>query len=125
MNKRWLGAAMLAVPLLLAACNSSGGGGGASSGDKAAGEKVYNSKGCSGCHSTDGSQRTGPSFKGIWGTEAELEGGKKVKVDAVYVSKSIKEPSADVVKGFSPVMPATSLSDQEIADVTAYIESKK
>lgn len=124
MNKRWLGAAMLAGPLMIAACNSAGGEA-ARPGDKAAGEKVYNSKGCNGCHSTDGSQRTGPSFKGIWGKEAELEGGKKATVDAVYVSKSVKDPGSDVVKGFSPVMPATGLSDQEIADVTAYIESKK
>ncbi len=128
MNKmRWLGAGAVAGSLLFAACDSGNASNSSNdkAGDKVAGEKVYNTKGCNGCHSTDGSQRTGPSFKGIWGTEVELEGGKKVKVDQAYVTRSIKEPGTDVVKGFSPVMPTLQVSDQEIADVSAFIESKK
>jgi len=128
MKRTWLGAAMAGGALLVAACG--GGGGDSASGttkppDKAAGQKVYSGKGCNACHSTDGSKMTGPSFKGIWGSEVTLEGGTKAKVDGSYIAKSIKEPNSAVVEGYSPVMPALTLSNQEIADISAYIESLK
>jgi len=72
------------------------------------GRKLAEAKGCLGCHSLDGSPKVGPSFKGIMGrSEVVLTGGKErsITVDREYLRRSILQPSADVVKGFQPVMP--------------------
>ena len=37
------------------------------------GEKVYTTKGCNTCHSTDGSVKTGPTWKGVFGSLEKLE----------------------------------------------------
>jgi cytochrome c oxidase subunit 2 len=60
--------------------------------------------GCINCHSTDGSQISGPSFlelsKGFTNIK---ENGKiiKVKIDSQYISESILKPNQKIVKGFS------------------------
>jgi mono/diheme cytochrome c family protein len=47
------------------------------------GKQVADSDGCGSCHTTDGSKDVGPSWKGIYGTTAELGDGKTVEVDGV------------------------------------------
>jgi cytochrome c oxidase subunit 2 len=91
------------------------------------GEKVYNSKGCSTCHSIDGSPKTGPSWKGIWGQTHKLEGGASVKVDENYIKESVLDPKAKIVAGFQPVMPTFSglLSEREINGIIEYIKKLK
>lgn len=69
------------------------------------GKKLYTLKGCNACHSIDGAKVVGPTFKGIWGREEELADGTKIKVDENYVSESILNPQAKLVKGFPPSMP--------------------
>ncbi len=94
-------------------------------------EKVYRSIGCIACHSVDGSQMTGPTFKGAFGHEVTLvTGGKErtLTVDEAYIKKSILEPNADLVKGFNANLMQTykgQLSDQEIDDLIEYIKSLK
>ena len=90
-----------------------------------AGKKIYLEKGCVGCHSTDGTVGAGPSFKGLWGHLEELLDGSKVVVDAAYISESIKNPTAQVTKGFGPIMPVLGLSEEEIKNVTEFIETLK
>lgn len=87
------------------------------------GRKVYQEKGCIGCHSVDGSTGAGPSFKGLWGKTEELADGSKVQVDNAYVSESIKEPAAKLVKGFGAIMPQLGLNDEEIKNITEYIKT--
>lgn len=93
------------------------------------GRKVAEAKGCLGCHSLDGSTRVGPSFKGIMGrTVIVLTGGKErtITSDAAYLRHSILEPSADVVKGFQPIMPAYGdLSPAELEALVEFIEEVK
>ncbi len=91
------------------------------------GAVLYTKKGCVACHNVDGTPNIGPTWKGIWGTNVALEGGRSVLVDSAYVKKSMIDPAADVVKGFQPVMPPYEgvLSDKEIAGLTAYIQSLK
>lgn len=92
----------------------------------AAGEELYNSLGCAGCHSTDGSEGVGPSWQGVWGHEVELESGDTVTVDEAYVTESIREPTAKVVKGFTPSMPAfgpDQVSDDDIQAIIAFMQS--
>ncbi len=91
------------------------------------GEDLFKAKGCFACHSTDGSQKVGPSLKGIFGHEVELQDGSKAKVDENYIRESLMEPNAKIVKGFAPSMPTFKgqLSDDEINSIIAFIKSLK
>ncbi len=81
---------------------------------------------CIGCHSVDGTTVVGPSWKGIYGEPVELEDGTTVVVDEAYLATSIKDPTSQIVKGFPPAMPPYSwLTDQQVADIIAYIETLK
>lgn len=89
------------------------------------GAKLYQQKACITCHSVDGKAGTGPSFKGIFGHNAELEAGGSVLVDENYIRESILEPKAKVVKGYQPVMPTYQglLKDKQIDALVEYIKS--
>ena len=91
------------------------------------GKELATSKGCIACHSMDGSPKVGPSWKGLYGRESEMQDGQKIKADENYIRESIVEPNAKVVKGFAPAMPAFKglLSDDEINSLIAYIKSLK
>jgi cytochrome c oxidase subunit 2 len=91
------------------------------------GEKVYTSKGCNTCHSTDGSAKTGPTWKGLYGANRSMADGKAVKADDNYLRESMVDPKAKVVAGFQPVMPtfAGLLNDREITGVIEYIKTLK
>ncbi len=91
------------------------------------GEKLYTSKGCNACHSTDGSAKVGPSWKGIYGATHTLASGQTVKVDDNYIRESMVDPKAKVTAGFQPVMPpfAGLLNDREIAGLIEYIKKLK
>lgn len=82
------------------------------------------SKACLMCHSTDGSPKVGPTWLGLAGSQRPLEDGTTVTADGQYLARSIRDPQAQIVKGFTPVMqPYTELSDAEIQDIIAYLES--
>lgn len=89
------------------------------------GEKLYNRRGCSGCHSIDGSKRVGPSFKDLYGGQHGLVGGQQVTVSENYVRESIVYPKAKVVEGYAPVMPSYKgqLSDDDIYSLVEYLKS--
>ncbi|MFN8611866.1 MAG: cytochrome c oxidase subunit II [Vulcanimicrobiota bacterium] len=85
-------------------------------------------KGCVGCHSTDGSPMVGPSWKGIFGrTETVVSNGSEhqVEVDEDYLRRAILSPTADVVKGFPPVMPEMrdKLSDEQVTMIIQYLKT--
>ena len=85
------------------------------------GRDVAQRSGCMNCHSTDGKPNTGPTWKGIWGSQVDFDNGRTATVDASYIRRAIQEPAADQLKGFASTMPKFSLTDDEIAAVTAYI----
>lgn len=87
------------------------------------GKALAADKGCTACHSDDGSPLVGPSFKGVWGRRETLETGKQVVVDEAYVTRSIKTPSADVVKGYPDAMPQVPVTDAEIQDLIAWLKT--
>lgn len=95
----------------------------------AAGHKLATEKGCMGCHSTDGSRKVGPTWKGLYGSKVTvLTNGKQrtITADTAYIIRSIEHPKADIVKGFPPVMPVFSgLSKQQLADLVAYFKALK
>lgn len=80
---------------------------------------------CIACHSFDGSVVVGPSWKGIYGKEEELEDGTTVLVDDAYLHESIVNPMAKIVKGYPPSMVSYEaiLTDDQIRDVIEYIKS--
>ena len=93
----------------------------------ARGAKLYLKKGCVSCHTVDGTPRVGPSWKGIWGTDAKLSDGTTRAVDKAYVTESILHPQAFARPGYPPAMPSFEgqLRDRELSALIAYIESLK
>ncbi len=89
------------------------------------GKRVFEEKGCSACHSVDGTPGVGPSLKALWGREEKLVGGGVAKVDENYVRESILDPAAKIVAGYENMMPPIPLEDREIQGVIVYLQSLK
>ncbi|HVJ81082.1 MAG TPA: cytochrome c oxidase subunit II [Planctomycetia bacterium] len=95
-----------------------------------AGKMLYETRGCAGCHSADGGAKTGPTFKGSFGTSRDYTGpagAGKVVMDENYVRESILLPGAKIRAGFNPVMPTYQgqLKDYDIDAIITYIQSLK
>jgi cytochrome c oxidase subunit 2 len=92
-----------------------------------AGEVLYRRQGCSGCHSTDGSAKTGPTFKGIYGQTHSFSNAAPAAVDDNYIRESILEPMAKIRQGYQGVMPTYKgrLKDEEITALIEYIKTLK
>jgi cytochrome c oxidase subunit 2 len=89
----------------------------------AAGQMLFQTKGCAACHSINGAPGVGPTFKGLFGRGEALADGTTVTVDDAYVRESIVEPQKKIVKGFNPVMPKLPLSDAEIDQLIQYLKT--
>lgn len=89
-----------------------------------AGEILYKRFGCNACHSLDGVDGIGPTWKGAFGKQEVMVDGTRVEVDENYIRSSILYPQEQVVAGYDPVMPTYRgrLKDQ---DITAIIEFMK
>lgn len=88
------------------------------------GKTLAAAKGCVACHTVDGSPRVGPTWKGLYGKMETMADGSTAKVDEAYLRAFIRDPTARVVKGFSPIMPHFDLSDQELTALVAYIKAQ-
>lgn len=79
---------------------------------------------CLVCHSIDGSEGQGPTWRGLSGRTVTLRDGQTVTADDAYLRQSIRDPRAQVVAGYPPIMqPYDELPDAEVTDLVAYIES--
>jgi cytochrome c551/c552 len=88
--------------LAIAGCGGSGSdSGGSGGGSASAGEDLYREYACAGCHSLDGADGTGPSFKGLAGSTVELEGGETAEATREYLRRAIVEPDAEIAEGYS------------------------
>lgn len=95
------------------------------------GKALIAERGCVQCHSVDGKDGTGPSFKGYYGKPVPFssEGGLKLDLSKetdwdTYIRESILEPKAKIHKGFEAGnMPSFQgqLSEAEINAIAAYI----
>lgn len=81
--------------------------------------------GCIGCHSIDGTPLTGPTWFGLYESQRQLEDGGSVAADDAYITESILDPLAKVVAGYPPVMQPYDLTDEQIANLIAYIKTLK
>jgi cytochrome c oxidase subunit 2 len=93
----------------------------------AAGEQIFQARQCMACHTIDGSPGMGPTLAGIYGKRQKLVDGREVVVDIPYLRRSLIDPQADVVPGFSAQMLNYKdvLSEKEIAAVVAYLRTLK
>lgn len=89
------------------------------------GEIVLKQSGCAACHSVDGSTILAPTLKGIFGSVRELASGDTLTADEEYLQRALKDPKAEVSKGFDPVMQAYDMKDKELNALIAYIKSLK
>lgn len=98
--------------------------GGASAPLQDTGKELFASLGCATCHREEVLGR-GPTLVGLYNNEVVLEDGRKVKADENYVRESILNPTAKIVKGFKPVMPAFQgiVSDEQLNALVAYVKS--
>ncbi len=93
-------------------------------GDPAKGAETFSSLGCVACH-TDADTPLAPTLHGLYGSNVQLENEPPVVANDAFIIESIIDPSVKLVEGYSPVMPQTfaSLSEQDLADLLAYIKS--
>ena len=127
-----LAVALCALPLAAAACGGGSGGGSGSASGGGSGEDLYREYACASCHSLDGSDGTGPTFKGLAGSTVKLKDGKTVTADAAYLEKAITDPDADVTKGYNAGLMKASTDGfdlgskpDEVAKLVEFIESVK
>jgi cytochrome c oxidase subunit 2 len=95
----------------------------------AIGRRLITLNGCNACHSSDGSRLVGPTFKNIYGsTHTVITAGREreVLVDDEYIKRSIYEPDADIVKGYSRglMLSYRNLIDEKgIEDIIEYLKT--
>lgn len=89
-----------------------------------AGEGLFRSLGCSGCHDPHSSVHA-PDLHGLYGRAVALEDGRRVTADEAYIRDSILLPNRDVVAGYAAVMPSFAgvASEGQIVELIAYIRS--
>jgi len=99
----------------------------AHAGDPQRGGKLLAKKGCTSCHSTDGTARSGPTLRGLYASSRTVTSGgvtRTVLVDDAYIARALREPDADVLLGFPRgVMPRFELNDEDVASIARAIEA--
>lgn len=127
-RRRTAGRAALSVAVsgvlaaVLLACGSASDAEPALSAAALQGKQLAISKGCASCHVFYGKNAAGPTWKGLYGSTVELEDGTTVVADDAYLTRAIKDPWSQKVKGFATIMPRNSLTDEEVALIVGYIK---
>jgi cytochrome c oxidase subunit 2 len=101
----------------------SAGGAAAGADPLAQGRALAQAKGCVACHTVDGSSGVGPTWKGLFGKQENLEGGGSFLVDEAFLREFIRNPQSRDIKGFPNVMPPLPLTDAELDTLVAYIKA--
>jgi cytochrome c oxidase subunit 2 len=86
-------------------------------------------KSCLTCHSSDGTVRVGPTFKGLYGLKQTIRdaGGveREIVVDDARLKNAIQDPGSEIVKGYPAAMPQIPLTAPELEQVIEYIKALK
>lgn len=116
---------LIAAVLVLVGCGSDEAATGepdvALSAEAQSGRQLYGTKGCASCHSVDGRDAAGPTWKNLAGAQVRLDDGRTVVADDAYLRRAIVDPWSERVKGYGTVMPRNALADDEVSAVIAYI----
>jgi cytochrome c oxidase subunit II len=88
------------------------------------GSRLFTRYGCSGCHG-ENSRVAAPSLSGLYGHPVPLQGGGFAMANEQYLRDSILNPNAQVVAGFSPIMPSFKgqMSESDLLAIIAYLKS--
>jgi cytochrome c oxidase subunit 2 len=88
------------------------------------GEGLFQKYACNTCHTNDATAR-GPVLAGVYGKTIELGDGRSVVADDNYIRESILNPTAKVVKGFTPIMPTFQgqVNEDELLKLLAYVKT--
>ncbi|MFK7847568.1 MAG: DUF6797 domain-containing protein [Rhodothermales bacterium] len=91
------------------------------------GRQIYQQTGCVACHSDDGTTegRSGPTFKGLYGSQRTFIDGTSARADEAYILESVQNPSARVIAGKEVEMPSYIgiLDDDDMASLLLFIKS--
>jgi cytochrome c oxidase subunit 2 len=88
------------------------------------GQALVVANGCAACHSINGAPGIGPTWFGLVGRQEAMTDGTVVTVDDAYLHESIKTPQAKIVAGFeNQLMPTYDFTDEQIADIIAYLKT--
>ena len=89
-----------------------------------AGRKVFQERGCVGCHRPDATG-VGPTLQGLFGSPVQDPACGVAIVDESYLREAIDNPSATVAVGFPPVMPSFTgqLTEEELQALIVYMKS--
>ena len=92
-----------------------------------AGQKLFQSQGCTSCHGANGEGGKGPPLIGVFGSQVKLEGGTTVEANEDYIRNSIRNPQSQIVEGFrQPLMPAyykEQLTEEHLLQIMTFIKS--
>jgi cytochrome c oxidase subunit 2 len=77
------------------------------------------------CHSVDGEPHIGPTWIDLYHRKTTLANGQTIIADEGYLTESMMEPYAKVVKGFAQVMPSFrgKLTAPEAAALVEFIKT--
>jgi cytochrome c oxidase subunit 2 len=92
------------------------------------GRDVAVRRGCVQCHTFDGQRHIGPTWARLFDSYVVLEDGRRVKADEAYLTRSMMEPSVEIVAGYPNVMPGTyraTLTQPEVGALVEFIKSLK
>jgi cytochrome c oxidase subunit 2 len=89
------------------------------------GKRVAMAQGCVKCHSLDGEPHIGPTWLDLYNKKEVLEDGSTVIADEGYLTDSMIDPRAKIVKGFKAVMPTYKgrLTAPDAAALVEFIKS--
>jgi cytochrome c oxidase subunit II len=90
----------------------------------AAGERLFQQLGCSGCHGVNAPAQA-PALDGLYGKAVPLQSGETVVADESYIRASILTPQQQIVAGYAPIMPPYQgqISEEGLLQLIAYIKS--
>jgi cytochrome c oxidase subunit 2 len=89
------------------------------------GKRVAMAQGCLKCHSLTGEPHIGPTWLDLYRRRETLETGETIIADEGYLTDSMIDPRAKIVKGYKPVMPTFrgKLTAPDAAALVEFIKS--
>ena len=90
----------------------------------AIGGRLFQARGCSGCHAPNAAIRA-PLLNGIYRKPVALSDGTTTIADDQYIHDSILLPNKQITAGYEPKMPTYQgqLTEEEVMQIIAYIKA--
>ena len=94
----------------------------------AKGKQLSDQFGCEACHTLNGANSTGPTWKGLAGRKVRLTTGQVVTATDGYLINAIEQPDAEIAEGYSSGIMSTAIGNIPVSQakaIVAYIKSVK